>query len=357
MSFETTIATVLAHPLAVAGNDRVIGYVGTDVPIELILAAGAQPVRLRGRAGARTELADRFVEESFSTATRRIAEQWLSGELDALAAVIFSRSDDSAQRLYYYVCEWQRIGRCGGPAPLLFDIATLPRASSAAHTLESTRALATAIGTAPERLPDAIARVNRRLSLLERLAEHRVSGDVAGSFALRVQRAAECRWTAAFDDELEHWLGAQAPTASARRRFVLVGSEPSDPRLHESIEAAGVDLVADIHEADAIEASIPAEDDPLAGIAARWQRRVHASRAALRDPDRLAARVRALRADGAILWLLASDTGLAWETPRMERALRNAGCSILKLVLQSEEPDEATLMQLAHFARTTREAQ
>ena len=41
---------------------------------------------------------------------RSIAEQWLTGELDFLDAVVFPRSDDSAQRLYYYLCELQRRG-------------------------------------------------------------------------------------------------------------------------------------------------------------------------------------------------------------------------------------------------------
>ncbi|HEU4652939.1 MAG TPA: 2-hydroxyacyl-CoA dehydratase family protein, partial [Steroidobacteraceae bacterium] len=96
---------------------RKVGYVGHDVPIELILAANALPAGLHGRVGEPTPIADQYLEPTFSPASRSIAEQWLNGELDSFDAVVFSRSDDSAQRLYYYVCELQRRGQCGGPKP------------------------------------------------------------------------------------------------------------------------------------------------------------------------------------------------------------------------------------------------
>lgn len=351
MSFESLVEQALADPLAVARESRAIGYVGIDVPIELILAAGKQPLRLRGRSGASTARADRFVEESFSAATRHIAEQWLAGELDPLEAVVFSRSDDSAQRLYYYICELQRTGQCAGPTPLLFDVALLPRASSAAHTLDSTRALANALGTSAERLPQAIAQVERRRDLIERLDERRTAGAVRGSFAHRVRRALECRWTEDFDRAFEEWLDTLRPT-SVQRRLVLVGSEPSDEQLHEAMEAAGASVVGEINEASFLDAAMPNHDDPLVAIAVRSHRLVHDARSNLCDSRSLAERLRALQADAAVLWLLATDTGLAWEAPRIERALRDAGCAVLELVLQRAEPDAEALSRIERFART-----
>ena len=114
MTASAPIHELLADPLAAArtaarGGSRVIGYVGNDIPVALILAADALPVRLRGLAGP-TPRADRFLESSFTPDTRSIAEQWLAGDLDFLDAVVFARSDDAGQRLYYYVCELQRRG-------------------------------------------------------------------------------------------------------------------------------------------------------------------------------------------------------------------------------------------------------
>ena len=94
---------------------RVIGYIGNDVPVALILAANAIPTRLRGDLRASTHRASEFVESAFLPEMRAIVEQWLAGELDSLHSVVFPRTDDSAQRVYYYLCELQRRRVCGGP--------------------------------------------------------------------------------------------------------------------------------------------------------------------------------------------------------------------------------------------------
>jgi hypothetical protein len=356
MSFETLIDTTLRDPLATASNERVVGYVGAYVPVELIRAAQAQPVRLQGRSGlsttnVATTNADRFVEASFSASSRRITEQWLAGELDALQAVIFSRSDDSVQRLYYYICELQRTGQCAGPTPLLFDIAGIQRASSVAYTVESTQRLAASLGSVPEQLPRAIAQTQRRFHLLTRLAEQRAMGNILGTLAHRVLRAAESRWTTEFDDAFERWLDSSRSTTS-HRRLLLVGSEPTDQQLHEAAEAAGANFITEINEAVHVGHVEHAHEDPLLAIATRCHRRMHDAQAVLRSADLLTTRARTLQADGAVLWLAASDTGLAWEAPRIEHALRSAGCAVLKLVLQEAASDATTLERVAHFSRT-----
>jgi hypothetical protein len=348
MNPASFIDDALRDPLAVARSQRAIGYVGTDVPVELILASGARPIRLRGVSAAPTTHADRFVEASFSGPTRHIAEQWLAGELDALAAVIFSRSDDSAQRLYYYLCELQRTGQCGGPQPLLYDVARIQRSSSLAHTLASTRELATQIGAQSVRLPGAIAQVQRRRTLQARLAGQRAAARIHGSLSYRAVRAADVCWTAEFDDRFEQWLDTLEPIAIGRR-LVLIGSEPVDERLHDAVEAAGATVVAEINEAVAPELPAFARDDPFAAVGTHAHRRIHAARTLLSGSDLLTARVRALRADGAILWCTASDTGLAWEVPRIEQAVRDAGCAVLKLVLQEADVDATTLGSVTSF--------
>src|SRR5690242_15915091 len=76
-----------------ASGERVVGYFGNDVPVALILASGAIPVRLRARPDLKLSQVDDFVESSFSPEVRVIADQWLTGALDHLHSVIFARSD------------------------------------------------------------------------------------------------------------------------------------------------------------------------------------------------------------------------------------------------------------------------
>src|SRR5689334_14756372 len=88
---------LLAARAAAREGSRVIGHVGNDVPVALILAAGALPLRLRGDSRAGTAQADRYLESAHAPELRAIAEQWLTGALDFIDAVVFPRTDDSAQ--------------------------------------------------------------------------------------------------------------------------------------------------------------------------------------------------------------------------------------------------------------------
>jgi CheY-like chemotaxis protein len=224
---------------AARGGQRVVGFVGNDVPVALILASGSLPVRLRVVASAATEGADRFVEGSFAPEVRVIANQWLQGVYDHLHAVVFARSDDSAQRLYYYLCELQRRRLCAGPLPLLYDIAGLARDASFEHTLDSTRLLASQLGASTSALAPAIERVSQRAALLRAVRERRLlPAPLPGSAAWAFSHASDCDWRAEFDDAGHRWLDDVA-TMPGAKRIVLAGDLPPGDQLHLAIEAAG----------------------------------------------------------------------------------------------------------------------
>ena len=91
-----------------------IGFVGADVPVDLLLATGRSFGHLPWSDKA-TPWADRWLESGFPFWTRTILEDWHGGRFDALTHVVFSRAEDSAQRLYYYVRELQSRGLLRGP--------------------------------------------------------------------------------------------------------------------------------------------------------------------------------------------------------------------------------------------------
>lgn len=334
-------------------SGRKIGYVGYDNPIELILAAGAIPIGIHGAPDRETPRADRYVESTFSPESRTIAEQWLSGELDALEAVIFSRSDDSAQRLYYYFCELQRRGLCGGPKPLLYDIANWDRDSSLAHTIASTRHLARELGTSIEALPQAIERVRERSELLAAAAESTLATQPArGSFTQRLVRLADRDWSQSFDATLRT-IRDPAPASSEATRLLLIGSTPGDERLHEAAESAGANIVATLN------ASTPhrvegctTTSDPFEQIARRC--RAHSWRQKLQAPEDYCDRAIELRVAGVILWTVTEDASLAWAAPRIERALRARGIAVLPLAMQPWNVSAGALDAIAAFAAKLR---
>lgn len=355
MSLSMLLDRTLDDPLHVARSRRAIGYLGWDVPVELILAADAVPVQLSALPhSGTTTLADRFLENSFSAQSRIVADRWLSGDLDCLDAVIFSRSDDNAQRLYYYLCELQRMDECKGPRPLLYDLARIQRGTSVAHTTESTQALASAVGADESRLGTAIERVVARQALLGELAKLRTADQVPqGTVAYRIVRGARADWSGEFDHSLREWL-ANAPTVTPRKRVLLVGSVPSDDHVHSAIEVDGTVVVGEINEASLASGNSKADtgSSPLGIIARRYYAQTSTIRTLLQSPAEIVNAARALRADAVVVWMLATDTGLAWEAPRIERALLEA--SLPTLMLNSQPPTLSTqaLAEIAQFRRT-----
>lgn len=352
----------LPHPLnrfldaaltaARQSGTRVVGYLGNDIPVEIILAAQAQPLRLCEQPGLDTALAERFVEGTFSLAARQVAQRWLAGELDHLDAVVFSRGDDNAQRLYYYLCELQRTGEYSGPRPLLFDIARVDRPTSLAHTIASARRLAEELQVDTSQLPAAIGRVRSRVQLLQRLDELQQSGTLPGTLAYAALRAAQHHWDSDFDTALDRWL-AQPHTATPARRLALIGSEPQHELLHAAAEAGGATICCQIHErARGPLMASAGTTDLLAEIATHYHHQACALRRMLSTPDEIVAHIRTAGADGAILWLTATDSALAWETPRIANALRAAGIPTLALTLQEAFSDDASLARVAEFAET-----
>lgn len=379
MSLLSLLNRTLDDPLQAARSRRAIGYLGWDVPVELILAAGAVPVQLSALAhSGATTLADRFLESSFSAESRVVADRWLAGDLDCLEAVIFSRSDDNAQRLYYYLCELQRMGECKGPRPVLYDLARIQRASSVAHTIESTHALASSISVDESKLGVAIQRVAARQALLRELAKLRMADEVPlGSVAHRIVRGARADWSGEFDGSMRQWL-AGAATVEPRKRVLLVGSVPFDDHVHAAIEVDGVAVVGEINQAcsaaslplpvsrathsNGSSAELSAESafggDLNSGlgtsssmeiIAHRCYEQTRAISTLLQSPTDIVKAARTLRADGVIVWMLATDTGLAWEAPRIERALREASLPTLMLTSQPQTLSAEALAQIAQF--------
>ena len=139
-----------------------IASLGPDLPQDLLAATGVHAGLLPWDIDRETPAADRWLESKFPRWTYSVLQDWLDGRLDHLDAVVFSRADDGAQRLYYYISELRRLGEVGGPEPLIFDVAKIGRASSAQHMVASVRKLADRLGVGEIALERGIAETNVR---------------------------------------------------------------------------------------------------------------------------------------------------------------------------------------------------
>ncbi len=335
---------------------RVIGVVGAEAPVELVIAAGAMPVAVPAFAGDRTADADRHLEPAFSPRVRSVTEQWLQGRLDFIEAVIFTRADDSEQRCYYYLCELQRRGQARGPIPLIFDIAKIPRAASLKHSEAATRALAQALSSDPARLDAAIGVRDRRRSLFGRLERLRRSDrPPPGSDCERLLRLADTLPAERFDTTLAAWLEEQFPERHGPR-LLLAGTTPPDGRLHEAVEEAGGCIVGEIDNEgiDRLGPMIGAASEPLGDLALHYHARSYGPRGFGDRTSRLVRRAGEYAVDGVVSWLIEEDEASAWHVPATVAALEAAGMPLLSLTRRSWDAGDGALERIAAFTRELR---
>jgi hypothetical protein len=350
------VAATLHDPLCsarerAARGARIVGLVGADVPAELVLAAGAVPIALQGSSGTGTVAADQFLEAGFLPSTRAVAEQWLGGALDFIDTAIFSRANDSSQRLYYYLCELQRIGRTHGPRPLLYDLAKIRRASSDAHTAAATAKLADELGSDRAALPEALRRRNHRRKLLAALqARCDSAAPPPGELIARISRAADCCDPDVFDAELESWLGEAAAPWSGPR-VLLLGSAPPDERLQLAVAAGGGRVVAECNDfaLGRLGAPLPAGADVLAALAHHHHMLEFGPRATRPVAERLTAQLLGSRADAAILWLIDQDEALAWDVPAVQQTMAALNRPLLCLTRRQWGADDGAAAEIIRF--------
>lgn len=356
-TFNEYVPGRFTQPLAAARAEhargrRVVGYIGDDVPVELILAADALPLRLDVVPGP-TPLADRYLESSFGPAYRSYLEQWLQGDFEFIDAVVFPRSNDSAQRLYYYVCELQRRGVCTGPTALIFDVARIARETSRAHTSAATDALAVSLETDRFALTAAAKRIGDRVGLARRLASLRTgSVAIAGSDIVQAWRALQLDWTEPFERTVLEWSSV-AQRRQFSRRIVLAGSTPPDDRLHRAVEAGDGNVVDECFDGSLSQSVARWGSDAatIDAIADAYRDARSTDSAWLHQPDVLVERARDRVAHAVILWLVEEDEGIVWEVPQQIERLRRAGIAVLALTRQAWDADAGVLARITKFAQ------
>lgn len=265
-----------------------IGIAGPDLPHEVLHAAGCHGGPLAFDPDLATPRASAWLETRFAPWAAPLLECWAQGAYDQCDAVLFSRGDDTSQRLYYYLCELQRLGQIGGPEPLIFDLARIPRDISRNRTVAQVRALAQRLGVSDAALETAIVETNR--------------------------------------------ARATPPARAEGRRCLLAGTAPPDLRLHEAVAAAGFVPIGQTlaqQWADPGDPVAEASGDPCAAIGTA----LHARRGGPRsfaDPATLLAQ-QAAGCAAVVLWRIEQDEAQCWHLPAERRAL--AAAEVPHLVL------------------------
>ena len=331
-----TIDTLLADPLsAVRAAAHPVGFVGLDIPLEVLTANDYAACHLPWDRAVPTPRADRWLESGFGPWTRRILEDWAEGRFDLFEHVVFTRGDDNAQRLYYYVCELQRRGEIKGPKPLIFDVAYVRRATSVERTRKAVADLSAHLGVAAADL--AIVQVNTRRAALAAL---QASRQADGPFYERLARAS------LFGD-----VTATPPSSTARHRFLLAGTPPPDGRLHQAVEDAGASIIAETHERNLswLGQHVAEDGEPLRAVADSIYGRTTGARTFGDRGQRLVAAARDAQADAVLIWLIEEEESEVWHVPAQRAALAAAGIPALVLTRRAWLDDISG--EISHFLK------
>jgi hypothetical protein len=343
-TLEQRVGAVLSEPLRDAAAGGALGYVGLDIPPDLLLAGNRVSCHLPLRIPHDTTDTAQWLESSFPPWSHAILESWWRGDFACFDHVIFSRGDDVSHRLYYYICELQRQGRIAGPQPLVFDVARIPRESSRRYSANALRGLAQQLQIDAAALRQGVARANEWRRLFAQVSAQRRG---AGSCYERLVRAS-------LYTDLPRLLGGAVVQGAACSGggVVLAGSVPPDDRLHRAVEQAGWTVVEEFHDrglgrlGDAVDDGAP--DLPRA-IVDRWLAHHFTARDLGEPAAALLATVKRTAARAAVLWCTRDDEALAWRVPALRKALDQAGIPVLVLVARSWAVDDGADLEIQAF--------
>ena len=344
-TISNTLAPILADPLALARRStQPLGYIGNDLPPDLALASERLFCHLPWQTGRATPWADRWLESSFPGWARSMLEDWAAGAFDFFDAVIFSRGDDAAQRLYYYVCELQRRGRLNGPRALILDVTKVPRQSSIRHCRQALLTLLDELDLDPGALAQGIEAANLRRRWYQDLLQ---GPALPGHLTENLARAV------LFQDVYQQLAEAPMPgVPTTQLPLVLGGSAPPDARFHRAAEAVGWNVCGELHQRSLARYGPPITDygsDALSALAQSLHGNAYGSRSFSDRADLLAAGIAASGAKAVVLWLTEEDESLAWDVVRQRAVLEQLQVPALVLTRRHWDGMDGAVDEIVQF--------
>jgi benzoyl-CoA reductase/2-hydroxyglutaryl-CoA dehydratase subunit BcrC/BadD/HgdB len=313
-----------------AAGRPVAGYVGADVPVELLTAAGFLPLRLAGDPDRDRTAGDTYLGRGVDPVARSVLTRLLDGAYGPLDALVVSRDCEASLRLFYAVRELRRIEPGLGLPPVhLADVLHLPHRTTTRYVLAKVRELRAQVGrwaghpVDDDALAGAVAAHDRLRGLLGALCEQRRSHPawLTGCQALAVVAATTAVPVEEACALVDALLAEPRPAASGTRVF-LTGSSHDCPHVYAALEGAGLLVVGEDHDWGDLLAGQPVGEPTEAALAERYQ---FAGPAAPRSSVRAraahtAAAARACGAELLVSYVREHDDAPPWDFPAQRAA-------------------------------------
>ncbi len=354
---------------------QVVCVAGGDVPEELILAAGMQPMRITGFYGGERPSAEKYLEYSFGAIWKGIWETITEDYAGLMDHLVFSSSSDMLLKLFYYCRALKRLEPERALPELRYldfelterRFKTQERNERELREFRETLEQWSGREITDTALREAIALCNDYRAALRDFCALRGKERcrVTGSEALTVIGGSLFLAPGAATAVLRALTAAAAdwPEVDLVRTY-YVGSPQETTEVYELAEAAGLNIVGEDHDLGDRVYDAPVRTDvaPIPALAHRLLDRLPSS-----EKGSIARRVQAigdrLRETGAAAFLTYmnnNDEAYVWDYPSLRSAvLEPAGIPSLTVQKQTwplTEPEElsARFRELAEQAREVR---
>ena len=326
-------------------GQKVVGWVCTYVPEELLHASGALPVRISGYA-RETDLQDGtayFYVNNCSFA-RSCLQLGLRGEYEYLDGFVAGSTCDAARRLFDLWCNY---------VPVPFShVMTVPRKySERAHDLYFTQVLELkkeleehlGVGITAQALMNSIALHNESRSLLRALNDLRKLDEppIDGSQTMEVLNASSRMPKEDFNDCLKGLLRdlerSKLNGNKGKARIMIAGSALNNAQFIQSIEQIGGLVVTDElctgtrYWADPV--AMGDQDEPLKAIARRYLNNFPCARMYPSEErfQRILKLIREFRVDGVISQTIRYCSPYSNDLPLLSDVLSRSRIPMLSL--------------------------
>lgn len=352
-----------------AGGKKIIGLWGADVPEELVLAAGMQPIRIYADPGGPMAEADTYLEYAFDPMVRAQFQRVVDGSYrELLDALAISNSTDVLIRIYLYLRELKRLEPERGLPPIAFIdwLFTRRRMHQERNELvmqlfwQQVEAWAGHPVT-EDAVRDAAVICNenrktlRELDTLRRGETVHITGSemlvIIGS-GFFMERKEHTRLLRQLLADAGKW-----PQVTGQRLF-FTGSMQTETRLYERIEETGCVIVGEDHDWGSrfFGRDYNLGYSPLRALVDCYMLREFSSKKAFvsQRVEALERQVKAAKAQGVIFYTNVYEDAASWDYPSQKERLEGQGIGTLhvsKMPWPLPKEEEAGLMeQLKAFA-------
>ncbi len=333
---------------------KVVGYVCTYAPEEIILAAGAHPLRLFGTTGT-IERADAHLQSYCCSLVRGVLEEGLKGGTDFLDGMVFPHTCDSIQRLSDL---WRMNVTQGFHVDAVLPV-KLDTQSARQYMIDVLHRFKTDLereldcSITDENLSKAIGLMNEIRRLLRRIYELRshqpglMTGDALYTIVKATMIMDRVRCCEILREVVGKMEAAKSPHTNTKR-LLMAGGICNQPQIHDLIEAAGGAVVWDDFCTGSryFEALVSTDKNPITAIAERFLRRAvcPAKHAGLRNrAEDLIRMAKEREAKGVIFLYLKFCDPHAFDYPYLKDALDQEGVPSLLLEVEDPLPAEGQL--------------